>query len=73
MCSTASNQNPHRLLNRVRHEIRHQHYSLSTEKSYLHEVRFFVKFHGLKHPRELGVAEVELLALTAVILRGERG
>jgi integron integrase len=51
---------PPRLLDLVRREIRYRHYSLSTEKAYVHWVRFFVKFHGLKHPREMGVAQVEL-------------
>ena len=35
------------------------HYSLSTEKTYLYWVRWFIKFHGLRHPREMGRPEVE--------------
>ena len=59
MYSITSEQNPPRLLDLVRREIRYRHYSFSTEKAYLHWIRFFVKFHGLKHPREMGVTEVE--------------
>ena len=43
----------------VRREVRYRHYALSTEKAYVHWVKFFVKFHGLRHPREMGVVEVE--------------
>lgn len=38
-------------------------HSLSTEKAYLHWVRFFVRWHGrdgeMRHPRDMGAAEVE--------------
>jgi hypothetical protein len=44
----------------MRREIRYWHYSLSTEKAYVHWVRFFVKFNKLKHPREIRVAQVQL-------------
>ena len=59
MNSITLEPNPPRLLDLLRREIRYRHYSLSTEKAYAHWVRFFVKFHGLKHPREMGVGEVE--------------
>jgi len=48
-----------RLLDQLRERIRYRHYSLSTERSYAYWVRYFVRFHGLRHPRELGVADVE--------------
>ncbi len=35
------------------------HLALRTEKVYLHWIRRYVKFHGRKHPREMGSAEVE--------------
>ena len=43
----------------VRREVRTRHYALSTEKAYVYWVRFYVKFHQLTHPREMGAAEVE--------------
>jgi integron integrase len=52
-------QNAPRLLDMVRREVRYRHYALSTEKAYVYWVRFFVKFHGLTHPREMGAAQVE--------------
>ncbi|HYM36417.1 MAG TPA: integron integrase [Steroidobacteraceae bacterium] len=48
-----------RLLNQLRERIRYCHYSLRTEQAYVFWVRRFIKFHGLRHPRELGAAEVE--------------
>jgi integron integrase len=48
-----------RLLDQVRERIRYLHYSIRTEEAYVHWVRAFVRFHRLRHPRELGAAEVE--------------
>lgn len=38
-----------RLLEQVRERARYLHYSLSTEKVYLYWVRFFIRWHGLRH------------------------
>ena len=48
-----------RLLDQVRERIRYLHYSIRTEQAYVHWVRAFVRFHGLRHPLEMGGAEVE--------------
>jgi integron integrase len=48
-----------RLLEQVRERIRYLHYSIRTEEAYVHWVRAFVHFHGKRHPRDLGAAEVE--------------
>jgi integron integrase len=48
-----------RLLDQVRERVRYMHYSLRTEEAYVHWVRRFIRFHGLRHPRELGRIEVE--------------
>ena len=48
-----------RLLGQVRERARYLHYSLRTEKAYLYWVRFFVRWHGLKHPRDMGAPQVE--------------
>lgn len=48
-----------RLLEVVRQRIRYRHFALSTERAYLHWVRAFVRWAGMRHPRELGRAEVE--------------
>ncbi|MCU4119807.1 phage integrase N-terminal SAM-like domain-containing protein [Variovorax sp. N23] len=47
----------------MRERIRYLHYSLQTEKAYLYWVRFFIRWHGqggtMRHPRDMGAAEVE--------------
>ncbi len=48
-----------RLLDQLRERVRYLHYSLSTEKVYLYWVRFYIRWHGLRHPRDMGAAEVE--------------
>lgn len=48
-----------RLLDQLRERIRYMHYSLRTEQAYVYRVRFFIRWHGLKHPREMGAPEVE--------------
>jgi integron integrase len=47
-----------RLLDQVRQVIRIRHYSIRTEQAYVQWVRRFILFHGKRHPREMGAAEV---------------
>lgn len=47
-----------KLLDRVRAEIRTRHYSRRTEEAYVHWIRRYIVFHGKRHPRDLGAAEV---------------
>ena len=42
----------------MRDALRVKHYSYRTEQSYLGWVRRFIVFHGKRHPREMGAAEV---------------
>ncbi len=49
-----------RLLDQVRERMRYLHYSIRTEQAYVHWVRAFVRFHGLRVIRcEMGAPEVE--------------
>jgi site-specific recombinase XerD len=50
---------PQRLLDSLREQIRYRHYSLRTEEAYVHWVRAFVRFHGLRHPVELSRPDIE--------------
>lgn len=43
----------------ARTKMRTRHLALRTEQAYLHWLRRYVAFHGRRHPRELGAAEVE--------------
>ena len=45
-------------LNDIRRSLRLGGYSLRTEKTYLYWIKFFIRFHKLKHPSEMGSAEV---------------
>lgn len=48
----------HKLLPRVRAALRLRHYSRRTEQAYIQWIRLFIRFHQLRHPVELGSAEV---------------
>lgn len=53
-----------RLLDQVRERVRYKHYSFKTENDYLYWIRFFIRWCAtrlgdMRHPRELGVADVE--------------
>lgn len=50
---------PIRLLDQVRNRICVKHYSRSTEKNYIYWIKFYIRFHGLKHPQDMGAPEVE--------------
>jgi integron integrase len=47
-----------KLLDQYRDAIRMRHYSSRTEKTYLHWIREYIYFHNKKHPREMGIAEI---------------
>lgn len=47
------------LLDQLDRVIRTRHYSPRTRKSYRHWTIRFVRFHGLRHPKDLGAPEVE--------------
>lgn len=48
-----------KLLDRVRDAIRLKHYSIRTEQSYINWIKRYVFFHNVRHPDEMGAAEVE--------------
>ena len=48
-----------RILDQVRERIRSLHYSRRTEDAYVHWCRAFIRFHGIRHPAEMGAEEVE--------------
>jgi integron integrase len=47
------------LFEAAREKIRTRHLALRTEQTYLQWMRRYVKFHGRRHPREMGAREVE--------------
>jgi len=59
-----------KLPGQLRGRIRLKHYSIRTEDSYVNWARRFILFHGKRHPRELGAAEVEAF-LTDLAVNGQ--
>lgn len=51
-------ENPPRLLDQVRHEIRVRHYSLRTEEAYVAWIRRFILFHNKRHLSAMGAEEI---------------
>lgn len=58
MNSQEFSQQPPKLLDRVRAEIRVRHYSIRTESTYVDWVRRFILFHHKRHPADMGAEEV---------------
>lgn len=48
-----------RLLDQMRAVIRVKHYSIRTEKTYLDWVRRYIRWSGMRHPADMGAAEIE--------------
>jgi len=47
-----------KLLDQVRDVIRKRHYSIRTEQAYVDWIRRFILFHGKRHPKDMGEAEI---------------
>ena len=62
----AESQKP-RLLEEVRRRLRVKHYSLRTEAVYLGWIKRFVLANGRRHPRDMGVAEIEAFLSTLAV------
>jgi hypothetical protein len=50
---------PPKLLDQVRHALRLKHYALRTEETYVDWIKRFILFHHKRHPKEMGVPEIE--------------
>jgi integron integrase len=57
-----------RLLDRVRGALRARHYSFRTEEAYVAWIRRYLAFHRMRHPLEMGTAEITAF-LTALAVR----
>ena len=56
---SAATDRPPRLLDALRAQVRYLHYSIRTEEAYVHWVRAFIRYHGLRHPAEMSRFEIE--------------
>lgn len=50
---------PKKLLGQVSEALRTQHYAYRTEKTYLDWIKRYIIFHKKRHPREMGVNEIQ--------------
>ena len=48
-----------KLMDQVREVLRFHHYSYRTEETYVSWILKYIKYHGTRHPRELGQQDVE--------------
>jgi len=51
---------PPKLMDRMRHAMRVKHYSPRTEDRYVEWTERFIRYHGMRHPRDMGPAEIEM-------------
>lgn len=49
---------PPKLLDQVKRCIRDKHYSLRTEEAYVYWIRWYIRYHGVRHPMDMGAVEV---------------
>ena len=48
-----------KLLDVVREKIRVKHYSISTERTYVHWIKHYILYHNKRHPIDMKKAEIE--------------
>jgi integron integrase len=58
-----------KLLDQVRDKLRVKHYSIRTEQAYTGWIKRYIFFHGKRHPKEMGAAEIEAF-LTHLAVEG---
>ena len=59
---------PPRLLEQVRDRIRARHLSYRTEKTYLYWIRRFIRFHKMRHPRDMAAPEIEAFLTSLAVV-----
>ena len=58
-----------KLLEQIRHLARVKHFSIRTERCYVHWAERYIRFHGIKHPNTMGALEIEQF-LTHLAVKG---
>ncbi len=54
-----ANAKPPKLLDRLRYELRTEHYARSTEQAYVDWAYRYIMFHNKRHPAEMGPEEIK--------------
>jgi integrase len=50
---------PSKLLDQLRRCIRDNYYSVRTERAYVYRARWYIRFHRLRHPMDMGTSEIQ--------------
>ncbi|WP_246361843.1 MULTISPECIES: phage integrase N-terminal SAM-like domain-containing protein [Halomonadaceae] len=50
---------PPKIMDRVKAVMRVKRYSPRTEKTYCYWIRYFIRYHGVRHPASMGPSEVQ--------------
>ncbi|MEJ2140277.1 MAG: integron integrase [Gammaproteobacteria bacterium] len=53
------NRTPGRFIQQLRVRMREEKLAYATEKTYIRWIRFFIRFHRYRHPRDMGATEVD--------------
>ena len=61
---------PPKLLDQIRNKLRVKHYAIRTEEQYLHWIKRYILFHGKRHPKDMGAAQIEAF-LTNLAVAGK--
>jgi hypothetical protein len=48
-----------KLMDQVHEVLRYHHYGLRTEDAYTKWIRWYIKYNGTRHPKEMGKKEIE--------------
>ena len=67
---TTPTAQPPKLLDQIRNKLRVKHYAIRTEEQYLHWIKRYILFHGKRHPKDMGAAQIEAF-LTNLAVAGK--
>ena len=62
-------QKPKKLLDIAKEILRRKHYSIRTEEAYIGWMARYIHFHNKRHPKNMGVPEIEAF-LTHLAVEG---
>ena len=51
--------NAPKLLDQMRNTLRRKHYAYRTEKTYIDWARRYILYHDKRHPKDMGIPEIE--------------
>jgi integron integrase len=65
---TTPTAQPPKLLDQIRNKLRVKHYAIRTEEQYLHWIKRFILFHGKRHPKDMGAAQIEAFLTNLAVI-----